>query len=45
VVGRFNADLTGLGAAMVAIFLLAWGLSAAVYRWMGYESVVRATSR
>jgi len=44
VVARLNDDLTGLGAAMVAIFLLAWGISAAVYRWKGYESVVRATS-
>ena len=44
VVARLNPDLTGLGAAMVAIFLLSWGISAAVYRRKGYERGIRATS-
>ncbi|HUN44753.1 MAG TPA: HoxN/HupN/NixA family nickel/cobalt transporter [Acetobacteraceae bacterium] len=43
-VARLNDDLTGLGFAVIAIFLLTWGISAAVYRWKGYERVVRATS-
>jgi high-affinity nickel-transport protein len=34
-----NQDLADLGFAVVGFFMLAWGLSAAVYRWMGYDDL------
>lgn len=40
VVSGLNDDLTNFGFAVVGIFLLAWGLSAVVYRWKGYDRLV-----
>jgi nickel/cobalt transporter (NiCoT) family protein len=40
VVSDLNDDLTNLGFAVVGIFLTAWGFSAIVYRWMGYDRPV-----
>jgi high-affinity nickel-transport protein len=37
VVSGLNDDLTDFGFAVVGIFLLAWCLSAIVYRWKGYD--------
>lgn len=40
VVAALNDDLTNFGFAVVGIFVLAWCLSAAVYRWKGYDALV-----
>jgi high-affinity nickel-transport protein len=37
VVSGLNDDLADFGFAVIGIFLLAWGLSAFVYRWKGYD--------
>ena len=37
VVSALNDDLSHLGFAVVGIFAAAWGLSAVVYRWKGYD--------
>jgi high-affinity nickel-transport protein len=44
VVSGLNDDLTNLGFAVVGIFAAAWGISAAVYRWKGYDRLI-TTSR
>ena len=36
-VAVFNADLTHFGFATIGIFVLVWGMSALLFRWMGYE--------
>ncbi len=38
-VAALNQDLADLGFVVVGIFVLAWGLSAAIYRWRGYDAV------
>jgi len=38
-IAGLNDDLADLGFAVVAVFLLAWGLSALVYRWKGYDAL------
>jgi high-affinity nickel-transport protein len=43
IVSALNDDLTNFGFAVVGIFLLAWGLSAIVYRWQGYDRVIVET--
>jgi len=40
IVSALNDDMTNFGFAVVGIFLLAWGLSAFVYRWQGYDRVI-----
>jgi high-affinity nickel-transport protein len=37
VVSGLNADLADFGFAVVGIFVVAWGVSAVVYRWKGYD--------
>jgi nickel/cobalt transporter (NiCoT) family protein len=37
IVSALNEDLTNFGFAIIGIFVLAWGLSAVVYRWKGYD--------
>ncbi len=37
VIANLYDDMANLGFVVVAIFLLAWGLSAVVYRWKGYD--------
>jgi high-affinity nickel-transport protein len=37
VVSALNDDLSHLGFAVVGIFAAAWGVSALVYRWKGYD--------
>jgi high-affinity nickel-transport protein len=37
VVSSLNADLADFGFVVVGIFVCAWGASAAVYRWKGYD--------
>ena len=39
VVSGLNADLADFGAAVIFIFVAAWGVSAIVYRWKGYHLV------
>jgi nickel/cobalt transporter (NiCoT) family protein len=39
-VSFLNDDLTNFGFAVVGIFLLAWGVSAIVYRWKGYDRLM-----
>ena len=33
---RLSDDLADFGFVIIGIFALAWGLSAAIYRWRGY---------
>jgi high-affinity nickel-transport protein len=42
IVSALNDDLTNFGFAVIGIFLLAWGLSAIVYRWKGYDRLSAA---
>jgi high-affinity nickel-transport protein len=37
IVSVLNDDLTNFGFAVIGIFLLAWGCSAILYRWKGYD--------
>jgi high-affinity nickel-transport protein len=37
VVSALNDDLTNVGFAVIGIFILAWGFSAILYRWKGYD--------
>jgi nickel/cobalt transporter (NiCoT) family protein len=37
VVSGLNDDLTNFGFVVIGIFVVAWGLSAIVYRWKGYD--------
>jgi high-affinity nickel-transport protein len=37
IVSALNDDLTNFGFAVIGIFVVAWGLSAIVYRWKGYD--------
>lgn len=39
VVAALNADLANLGFLVVGIFLLAWGMSVALYRWRRYDTL------
>jgi high-affinity nickel-transport protein len=36
-VAKLNSDLANFGFAVVGIFAAAWAVSAAVYRWKGYD--------
>ena len=45
VVSALNDDLTNFGFAVVGIFVLAWGLSALVYRWNGYDRLATVPMR
>jgi high-affinity nickel-transport protein len=38
-VAALNDDLANLGFAVVGIFAITWGLSAAIYRWKGFDAV------
>lgn len=38
-VSGLNEDVGNFGFAVVGIFLLAWGLSALIYRWKGYDAI------
>jgi len=40
VVGALNDSLANFGFAVIAIFVGAWVLSAAVYRWKGYDKAI-----
>jgi high-affinity nickel-transport protein len=42
VVSGLNDDLANLGFAVIGIFAAAWGVSASVYRWKGYDRLARA---
>ncbi|MDR3536676.1 MAG: HoxN/HupN/NixA family nickel/cobalt transporter [Acetobacteraceae bacterium] len=44
-VAALNDDLADLGFVVVGIFVLAWGLSAAIYRWRGYDAVAGRSGR
>jgi high-affinity nickel-transport protein len=44
VVSGLNEDLTNLRFAVVGIFVAAWGVSAVVYRWKGYDRVAPAAA-
>jgi nickel/cobalt transporter (NiCoT) family protein len=44
VVSALNDDLTDFGFAVVGIFVLAWGFSAVVYRWKGYDRLTPAAA-
>ena len=44
VVSGLNDDLGAFGFAVVGIFVAAWGVSAVVYRWKGYDRVVGVAS-
>ncbi len=44
VVSGLNGGLGNLGFAVVGIFAAAWGVSAVVYRWKGYERLAEAAS-
>jgi high-affinity nickel-transport protein len=37
VISDLNDDLTNFGFIVIGVFILAWGLSAIVYRWKGYD--------
>jgi high-affinity nickel-transport protein len=39
-VAGLNDDLADFGFVVVGIFVLAWGVSASIYRWKGYEARV-----
>ena len=41
-VSALNNDMADFGFVVVAIFALAWGLSAAVYRWKAYDQLAAA---
>ena len=43
VVSSLNKDLANLGFAVIGSFLLAWAISALIYRWKGYDSLRAAT--
>jgi high-affinity nickel-transport protein len=43
-ISGLNTDLANLGLAVVGIFLAAWGISAAVYRWKGYDRLAQAAT-
>jgi high-affinity nickel-transport protein len=36
-VGELNDDLANFGFAIIGIFAAAWGVSALIYRWKGYD--------
>ena len=40
VVAALNADLVNFGFLTIAVFALAWGVSASIYRWKGYDRLV-----
>jgi high-affinity nickel-transport protein len=42
VISNLNDDLSGFGFAVVGIFVLAWAVSAVVYRWKGYDRLAVA---
>ena len=44
VVSSLNADLADFGFVVVGIFVCAWGASAVVYRWRGYDRPVPAVA-
>jgi high-affinity nickel-transport protein len=44
VVSGLNADLADFGFAVVGIFVAAWAVSAAIYRWKGYDRLVPAVT-
>jgi high-affinity nickel-transport protein len=44
VVSALNDDLANFGFAVIGIFLLAWGVSAMVYRWKGYDRLAPASA-
>lgn len=44
IVSGLNDDLSNFGFAVVAIFVLAWGLSAIIYRWKGYDRLTSVPS-
>jgi high-affinity nickel-transport protein len=44
VVSALNGDLTNFGFAVIGIFLLAWGVSAMVYRLKGYDRLSPAAA-
>jgi len=39
VVGDLNADLTNFGFVIIGLFLASWTVSAAIYRWNGYDKL------
>jgi high-affinity nickel-transport protein len=39
-IAGLNDDMTRFGFAVVGLFALAWGLSAIVYRWKGYDRLM-----
>jgi high-affinity nickel-transport protein len=43
IISTLNDDLAGFGFAVVGIFVLAWGVSAVVYRWKGYDRLAAAS--
>ena len=43
VVSGLAGDLTNFGFAVIGIFLIAWGFSAIVYRWKGYDRLALVT--
>jgi high-affinity nickel-transport protein len=40
VVSSLDDDIANLGFGVVGVFLLAWGSSAVIYRWKGYDRLV-----
>jgi high-affinity nickel-transport protein len=44
VVSALNGDLTNFGFAVLGLFLLAWAMSAIVYRWKGYDRLSPAAA-
>ena len=44
-VARLDDDLGNFGFAVITVFALAWGLSAVIYRWKGYDDSAVRPSR
>jgi high-affinity nickel-transport protein len=44
VVSRLNTDLAQFGLVVIGIFAAAWGVSAIVYRWKGYDRPIPVTA-
>jgi high-affinity nickel-transport protein len=44
IVSGLNDDLANLGFAVIGIFAAAWGVSAIVYRWKGYDRLAQVVA-
>jgi high-affinity nickel-transport protein len=44
-IGRLNDNFSAFGFAVIAIFVLCWAVSAAIFRWKRYDTLGTGLSR